>query len=405
MEVAIAATDMLLGKRALRLGALLIGVLATGCTAPPGRHDRIVDLPKPTGHYAVGRTAFEWTDERRNETLGPDPAAKRELLIWAWYPARAAAGTGPAAYLPREWEDLRHGQGNMPGTNPRTVTVRPNAATDPELASDQATFPVLVMAPGLGFLATDYTTFVEELASHGYVVLGVNITYVSSVVVFSDGRVARSTRAAQGAGASEADRRKLELEQLVQLWVADERFVLDQLVRLNATAQGGRFAGRLDLQRVGLVGHSFGGAIALEVCRIDARCKAGVNLDGYPIAETGELHLERPFMFIWSEPSSPADEGWRRAVQEARRLTSRAPGGGHHFSIRGTRHLTFTDKAVISDSPGAQGAMGLRAAATYTRMFFDRYLRGRDVPLPPGGANQSSEVVFVELEREPPSSR
>lgn len=390
----------------MRLGALLVMVVAACGTALLARHDHTVALPKPTGQYAVGRTAFEWTDETRNETLGPDPAAKRELLIWAWYPARATAGTEPAAYLPRKWEDLRHDQGGMLGTRQQPVTVRPHAEADAELASDQATFPVLIMAPGLGFLATDYTTLAEDLASHGYVVLGLNITYVSSVVVFSDGRVARRARVPVAGDASEAAaRRKRELAPLVQLWVADERFVLDQLARLNATADGGKFAGRLDLQRVGFLGHSFGGAIALEVCRIDARCKAGVNLDGYPHAGTGGRDLETPFMFIWSEPSSTEDAGWRRAAQDVRRLTSRVPEGGHHFSIKGTRHLTFTDKAVISDSPAAQGARGLGAAATYTRLFFDRYLRGRDVPLPPGGAKQSSEVVFVELEREPPSSR
>lgn len=401
-------------RQAARIGAsVLIAVTASGGGLLLWlwfQHDRTVVLPQPTGKYAVGRTAFEWADETRADTLGPDPNARRELMIWAWYPAAVRERTTPAAYLPREWEELRH---ENSGVLTRLLTqrpgsVRPHAAADAALAPDQATYPVLIMGPGLGLLASDYTTLAEELASHGYIVLGVNITYVSSVVVFADGRVARRTPAARATVAGEGDPRKRELDRLVQLWVADERFVLDRLARLNAMAHQDRFAGRLDLQRVGIFGHSFGGATALEVCRVDVRCKAGVNLDGYPAADTGGRDLRQPFMFIWSEPMNPSDAGWQQAVRNARHLTSQVPEGVYQFSIKGARHLNFTDNAVLwtpllkrSGSIGSlDGARGLHITATYVRMFFDRYLQGREAPMLDGNAQAYPEVGLLGLEAE-----
>jgi len=49
---------------------------------------------------------------------------------------------------------------------------------------------------------------------------------------------------------------------------------VNQLENLNAAEPSGKFTGRLDLQRLGMFGHSFGGAQALQFCHDDARCKA-----------------------------------------------------------------------------------------------------------------------------------
>jgi hypothetical protein len=50
-------------------------------------------LPDPTGHYAVGRTAFDWIDQSRPDSLSP--SRHREVVVWAWYPA-AIDGREPA---------------------------------------------------------------------------------------------------------------------------------------------------------------------------------------------------------------------------------------------------------------------------------------------------------------------
>src|SRR4051812_8161116 len=79
--------------------------------------NRTVTLPQPTGSYPVGRADFDWVDQTRAETLGPDPHAKRELMVSVWYPAVAPPpGTAPAPYLPGLWAKVRQEDGGIAGS-------------------------------------------------------------------------------------------------------------------------------------------------------------------------------------------------------------------------------------------------------------------------------------------------
>jgi hypothetical protein len=51
-------------------------------------------LPQPTGPFAVGRVAYDWTDSSRREALSNDSEARRELMVCVWYPS---APPGPRA--------------------------------------------------------------------------------------------------------------------------------------------------------------------------------------------------------------------------------------------------------------------------------------------------------------------
>lgn len=68
-------------------------------------HRTPMELPRPTGPFAVGRTTFDWVEKGRTDDFGQTAeAVDRELVVWVWYPA--VPGTGSAAeYLPRLWRD------------------------------------------------------------------------------------------------------------------------------------------------------------------------------------------------------------------------------------------------------------------------------------------------------------
>jgi hypothetical protein len=53
--------------------------------------------------------------------------------------------------------------------------------------------------------------------------------------------------------------------------------VLTELARL---ARSGVFAGRLDLGRIGMFGHSLGRAASASTMLVDRRVRAGADLDG-----------------------------------------------------------------------------------------------------------------------------
>src|SRR5260370_38069026 len=63
------------------------------------RHQALV-LPAPTGPYAVGRMEYDWTAQSRNDLFAPHSGTKRELVVWAWYPAAQTPAAPSAHYLP-----------------------------------------------------------------------------------------------------------------------------------------------------------------------------------------------------------------------------------------------------------------------------------------------------------------
>src|SRR5947207_6163867 len=62
-------------------------------------HRSWVTLPVTTGSFAVGREIYDWADSAV-DTLAPVAGARRELLVWMWYPAVRGASAAVDEYLP-----------------------------------------------------------------------------------------------------------------------------------------------------------------------------------------------------------------------------------------------------------------------------------------------------------------
>jgi hypothetical protein len=107
----------------------------------------------------------------------------------------------------------------------------------------------------------------EELASHGCVVASLSHPYESLAIVFPDGRIAGLDLANPRLDAErpfaqlEAISRERSpwMEASLQLWAADMHCLLDEIERRNAAGAGEPWSGRLDVNRIGVLGVSFGG--------------------------------------------------------------------------------------------------------------------------------------------------
>jgi predicted dienelactone hydrolase len=66
--------------------------------------------------------------------------------------------------------------------------VRTHSVRDAKISDEQPSYPVVVMRGGFSGLVAGYTSLAEDLASHGYVVVGFDAPYLTSIVVFPDGR-------------------------------------------------------------------------------------------------------------------------------------------------------------------------------------------------------------------------
>ncbi|MDT7806060.1 MAG: hypothetical protein QOI78_9493, partial [Actinomycetota bacterium] len=253
-------------------------------------------------------------------------------------------------------------------------------------------FPVVVLEPGLGFAVPQYTAIAENLASLGYLVAGVTPTYSANLTVL-DGTTVPSSEAGNPSAFDSADLHSGQAQatgdRLVDVWAADARFTAAQTARLQAQ---GRFAGHVDTTSTVYIGHSFGGAAALEACRTDPRCAGAADLDGTQYGAVVHSGLTKPLMLIGSqdscvtgicEPATPSDQ----ADQDtARSLLDAGTGPVWCYRLAGAEHFDFTDYGayylaapadfVLALGP-IDGNVALTVTNAYLGAFADHVVRGR----------------------------
>jgi predicted dienelactone hydrolase len=236
---------------------------------------------------------------------------------------------------------------------------------------------------------------VEDLVSHGFVVVGVDHPYGSAITVFPDGRVVRyrpQDNFDTSTDESTKEAFRIANEQ-VHVRAADLSFVLDSLQKFNARDPQGIVTGHLDLARVGIFGYSLGGAVALQAAWEDPRFKATEDLDGMLFGESGEQGTEQPFMEVTGAPDphhvemplvTDGERRWAKLTAEqdqmiARFMTAR---GGYLLGIQDIGHGSFTDAAFSSPMRWISGAGGANPHVVsaivddYTLAFFEKFLNG-----------------------------
>lgn len=371
-------------------------------------HTRETILPAPTGLFPVSRATYVWTDRAHSDPLAPQPGTKREILAWIWYPA-APPQQSPTIedYLPASWRTaLERQPGALLGKflTRDLSRVRAHSIRDAELSPRQRSYPVVLMRAGLAALTTDYTSLAEDLASHGYVVVGFDAPYRSFVVVFPDGRVIARTPQ-NNADLVSGPRKEQLATKLGYAWSSDMSFALGQLERLNASDPSGKFLGRLDMQRVGVFGHSLGRATALQFCHDDSRCKAGIDVDGAPLGSVISEGVRQPFLFLGGDHSSEPVAETKPVNANIRSIFGRLPPDRRlEIVIRGANHFRFSDDGALLKSPllmsvlhslgvvHLDGRRQIALTAHYITTFFDVYLRGAPA------SNLQSQPQYPEVE-------
>lgn len=393
----------------MRTPALLLAGLATACAPrlqqvtprapivreiPTPRRLEVEDssailLPRPTGPFRVGRATFHAIDPTRAEPFTPDSADHREVLFHLWYPAGAVGGAPAAFVRPVPTDTVFQRYYRYIGVE-KLARVTPHALAEAPLAEAASRYPVILFSHGLGAVAAMYTTFLENLASHGYIVVGVDHPFFSTAFQMPDGRIVRNL-------SRQAFRQRDVITQ-----AADLSFVLNALHLLNARGNQ-RFHGRLDLEHVGVSGHSRGGFAAPHACRSDNRFRACANLDGWELTpQVMDSGIAQPYMHVeeiapWEPPPSDselvvakqtraqADEEARIAREEREATFSRMTGGALLVVVAGARHVSFTDQPLIAPERyrdiGIDARRALEITNAYLLAFFTEYLKGVEQPL------------------------
>lgn len=361
-------------------------------------------LPNPTGPYGIGRAAYDWTDTSQADPQALNPQRNRELMVYLWYPSGHPSTEPHGAYLPGAKQidadpqlgpEMREGYGE---TWPQILSdaVYSHAVENAPAAKSPKRFPVVIFSHGLGGSSFGYTALFEALVSRGYVIAAIQHPGTADAVVFPDGRIAREFHDTPPPGLTPDQRLQRMMNQAgkgIETGAADERFVLDRLTQLN-TASRRQFplAGRLDLSRVALMGHSAGADFAARACELDVRFKACVDLDGamapiealpeYPDGKT----IQQPLLFLEAYHDEANIFGTREQklafFQKEKEQLAKCPPGSYDIVLNppGMMHGSFSDAFLVhagnTPEQTAQALHNLALTQAYILAFLDKNLKG-----------------------------
>ncbi len=344
-------------------------------------NNRVATVPSPTGSNKVGTRVMDLVDATR-----PDPylanGAKRELLVRFWYPAALTGGCKTAQYASAGVLSYLAQLERV--TLPQ---IKTNSCQDASITT--GTHPVVVFTHGYTGTFTDYTFLFEDLASRGYVVASVDHTFEATAVEFPDGRLAKSVLGSHIGDTLQLNQQSTSRAVAVRL--NDLKFVLDELERLNASEQS-PFAGKLDLARVALAGHSLGGTTALLGVELEPRFRAAIALDA---PAPGPLfRTDKPILMLI------AGRDWD---QDTCRLWNGLRGPRLALNLKGSEHLTPSDAIWLANGAIETGTVGMEktvaAMRNYIAVFLDVNLNDR--PMDRLLTGPSSDYPDVEVTTPP----
>lgn len=343
-------------------GLLLIGLSLVPAFVITGYHG----LPT-TGEYAVKQAQAILVDKTRTDEFEND-GSYREVPVHFYYPAEGAADSSPL---------------------------------------------VLFSHGAFGYYQSNTSTYFE-LASHGYVVVSLDHTHHAFFTKDTDGKIITvDPEVLQGAiDVTNGDISGEEAYRMTHEWldlrVADQSFVLDSLKQaksedaLNDSWYLGSTSERdvqvilskMNPDKIGIMGHSLGGAASVASGRIRDDIDAVIDLDGTMFGEEiayndGDiLYVEEPYPVPVLEFSNESEHN---AIENtladgktyANDVMMKNALDGLYIWLKGTEHMDFTDLPMFSPLLGSMlgsGERDTRECMTIVNSlileFYDYYLKG-----------------------------
>ena len=362
----------------------------------------VFSFPTPTGTHSVG-SQYLHLKTNQAEVITEEEGDKRELMIKVWYPAN----------LNNEKKEVYLNDGDRIGFAtkyglPKSIFnylnhVKTNTYDSPSVTDGK--FPVLIFSHGSYSKASGYYALIEEIVSHGYIVLNINHTYESVGTLFPNGEIKlydsdydrkynnqamaeMAWKANEGyKQAKNREEQHLAIEDclrnyiaadITRRWAKDFSLVIDQLEEWNASTF---LSEKIDFSKLGVFGHSQGGSAAGQALINDNRIKAGINLDGVQWGEMIDTFMTKPFALLssdWPESHPNFNEhafqnGSTNDFYKAKVLNS---GHSNFMDIPLMINLSAVNEAGTIDPNKA-----IEITSTIVLQFFDKYLMNESIDL------------------------
>jgi dienelactone hydrolase len=340
----------------LRPFLLISGLLAFGCGSETGRspggdgggatdggsRTRLFTYAKPgeLGPFPIGFVAMPFVDETRPELATVDATDHRTLPSVVWYPASEEARDQPkSTYKDYFTPALQNALSAL--APPGFLDTKSDSVRDASVAQD-GPFPLIVFSHGNGGIGVQSFFLTEYLASHGYIVVCPDHTGNALLTELPNGQ-------SIGPG---GENNTYTLAQAAADRPADASFLVDAMTKLHDADPQQRFTGKVDLQRVGLTGHSFGGLTTLLAMEQDDRFDVGAPMA--PAVPAVSV-VNRPVMDFTATEDHTVDNA--ATVANYASLT----GPKMYISVTDAGHFSFSNGCPLGIGAGDGCGAGTRA--------------------------------------------
>ncbi|KAB8232381.1 hypothetical protein ETB97_001834 [Aspergillus alliaceus] len=360
-----------------------------------------VSFPAAIGRYNTSFATTQLIDYDRADPYAPTPQP-RTLMISLFHPVlHAPCHPLLAPYMDpisAAFEDEQYAPAGIPAGAFGSLTLQtckhlPERISGSGRPVKGSQYPLILFSPGLGNTRLLYSAMAQRLSSTGYIVVTVDHPYDAGIVTFPNNATILAANITTD----------VQVTDSLKVRTRDISFVLDQLRRpsiISKLIPGLKYG--LDTSKVGIYGHSLGGATAAEAMLSDPRLIGGINLDGTFFGSVIHRGLDRPFMIMAHEGKNfTTDATWGA-------LWPNLKGFKREFMLNRSRHGTFTDLAVAAGLIGLReksptqvaailgdidGGRAHEIIATYVSRFFDFVLKGKKAELLDSSSTEFPEVI------------
>lgn len=359
---------------------ILLGALALLNYLFPLNH-----MPSPDGPHSVGFRSFEVTNPEPIGVSGIDYSDSAKIRLDIWYPADGVSGYERKGWInndPIIFEGFEVMTGYPKALFEHLYKVRTNSFIGAPPLRDSSSWPIVILLLGWSSISELHTSLAESLASSGYLVVGIEHPGACAVVTFSDGSVYYFLGNDLLDGLLEGTREN-KLRLLSEYLSRDIDYVIEFLKEMNEDPHSDFFE-RLNMEGIGLYGHSGGGCVAIRYSLSNEGVPmvlADPTLEGFTIEELGSGLSNPVLLMTSSEWESGVNGGFLSKISEA------SAKQNYYLSISGMRHVDFAMVRNLSPLTYFFGETGkfmnskdaMNRLDSAVKFFFDSIFFGRSV--------------------------
>ncbi|KAI0143688.1 hypothetical protein GGR57DRAFT_483215 [Xylariaceae sp. FL1272] len=345
-----------------------------------------IPIPPPTGPYSVGITKQTIPYYNTHDPVSPNGTSTR-FLATIFYPTAQKLESEPEPYLNPETAAYYEQQFNYSTgvLASMTSTLQKDAPFLTEYETEESPHPTLIYnSCGIGPPTEVNTILLSDLASYGYVIIGLDHPFEQPFIRFPDGTTVN------GVTLNSSD--LTLVEEIYELRLLDNNVFLDYLPELTTQLDA-----PFDTSKLGIFGCSLGGASALGSLQVRPELVSGLNVDGSfwgnLTTNTSVADVAKP-VFLLGMGGHAGDWTTFPLWQTGSYFGKVLVQGALHHDFRDDAFWKTVDQGSDPSLGTIDGFRAMHIVRTIVKAFFNYTLLGHRSPILEGPSEEWPELQY-----------